>query len=105
MKARLLVLCGLLAALGVSSSRADGILMSWGPHNLRGMTQEKWEAAKKRSVESVLDANRAAATWPDAYLCLLGAMQHKEDKALRAGLVDQLTDSTERSLADTDRLI
>ena len=38
-------------------------------------------------------------------MCLVGANQHKDDKALLAGLVYQLVDPTERPLKDTDRLI
>jgi len=105
MKPRLLVGWGLLLAMPISPALADGILMSWSPQQLRGMTEQKWEAAKRESVEDVLEANKAAATWPDAYLCLVGASQHTDDKTLLLGLVSQLTDATERSLTDTNRLI
>jgi len=105
MKTRLFVGWGLLIAIPTSSAVADGILMSWSPQQLHGMTEQRWEAAKKESVEDVLNANKAAATWPDAYLCLVGASQHKDDKVLLVGLTNQLADATERALRDTNRLI
>lgn len=79
--------------------------MSWSPRDLNGMTQQRWESAKKQSVNAVLEANRNVQTWPQAYLCLLGATQHKEDKALLAGLVAQVIDPSEKDLTRTDRLI
>ena len=86
-------------------ARADGVLMSWSPRNLDGMTQQRWEAAKKQSPKDVLKATRSVRSWPDAYLCLIGAMQHKDDKSLLTGLVEQLTNAEELHLKDTGRLI
>jgi hypothetical protein len=105
MKPRLRVVWGLFVAISISPALADGILMSWSPNSLHGMTEQRWETAKKQSVENVLDANKKVATWPEAYMCLLGANQHKDDKALLVGLASQLVDSTERALKDTNRLI
>jgi hypothetical protein len=95
----------LMAIVYASPLRADGILMSWSPRSLEGMTEQRWETAKKQSTQDVLKANRQVTTWPDAYLCLLGANQHKDEKTLLTGLTGQLTDQTERSLRDTSRLV
>lgn len=79
--------------------------MSWSPHDLEGMTEQRWNAAKEQSITKVLEAIKKVETWPEAYLCLLGANQHKDEKALREGLVAQLADQSERRLTRTDRLI
>ena len=95
----------LLMAIVPVMARADGVLMSRSPRNLDGMPRQRWEAARKQSAKEVLKATRTVRSWPDAYLCMVGAMQHKEDKVLLAGLADQLTHADELHLKDTGRLI
>ena len=96
-----------LAILPFASSTvmADGILISWGPQTLEGMTEDRWEAAKTRSVKQILALNQAVQTWPEAYEVLLGANQKKDDAALLRGLVQQVTDKTDVTLKHTSRLI
>ncbi len=105
MKRRSMILGAILNVLLVSFVKADGVLMSWSANSLEGMTAERWEVAKKRSVQEILEANRTAKTWPDAYLCLVGANERKDDKSLLTGLITQLADSTERPLSGTGGLI
>ncbi len=79
--------------------------MSWSPRDLEGMTEQHWNTAKEQSVTKVLEANKKVETWPEAYLCLLGANAHKDDKTLREGLVALLADQSEQGLTRTGRLI
>src|SRR5258708_2150738 len=83
----------------------DGVLISWSPDYLEGASQASFDEAKKLPVQTILDRNATARSWPDAYHLLLAANEHKNDRALLAGLVDQLTDASEHKLADTTRLI
>ena len=84
---------------------ADGRLLSWGGSDLIGVTADSWSAAKVRSVKSILKSNSKVRTWPSAYLLLIGANERKNDKRLLAGLIEQITDSSEYALKDTSRLI
>jgi hypothetical protein len=96
----------LIIALLVSfSAAADGILVSWSPSNLTGMTKEKFDDAKTWTTSDILTRNTAAASWPDTYLLLVAASQHKEDKNFIRDLIKQITDGTEVKLQLTSRLI
>jgi hypothetical protein len=84
---------------------ADGTLMSWSPESIEGMTEARWEKAKKRKVAAVLELNLGATSWADCYEVLLGASQHRDDPDLVRGLVDQLGDRSMRALDATSQLV
>jgi hypothetical protein len=100
-KANLLIIAVLLSF----TVNADGILISWGANNLSGMTQEKFENAKQWTANEILDKNLEATSWPDVYLLLVAAMQHKDDKNFIKDLVKQLNNGSEVKLQLTGRLI
>jgi hypothetical protein len=84
---------------------AEGILLSWSPQDLVGMTEARWNAAKARSVDEILELNLKARTWPEVYEVVLGAASNKTSKGLLDGLVAQLANRTEHKLTETSRLI
>jgi hypothetical protein len=87
------------------TAAADGILISWGPNNLEGMTKERFENAKKWTTSDILSKNLEATNWPDIYLLLVASMQHKDDKNFIKDLVTQLNNNAENKLQLTSRLI
>lgn len=93
------------AVLAAPAAIADGTLMSWSGRDLKGSSRESFDAAKKKSPKESLEKNRSIATWPEAYHLLLAANEHRTDKQFLAGLAAQVTDTTERRLAHTERLI
>jgi len=101
----LLTLSLLLVNTFNARAHGDGILISWAPNYLEGASQASFDQAKGLSVEAILAKNVAAKSWPDAYHVLLGANEHKTDKAFLAKLIEQLSDTSERKLTDTTRLI
>ena len=82
---------------------ADGILMSWGMSDIKGMTKEKWDAARTWSVTEILQNNINAESWADAYLAVVGASQKKD--SIIDKLVDQLDNASITKLKLTNRLI
>jgi hypothetical protein len=109
MSSRVLAVASLLAlglCLLVSSrARADGVLIAWGGQDLDGMSEERWEAAKKQPCQWVLEHNRSVESWPEVYLLALAAKRNLQCKELLPGLVAQLSDGSERKLTQTRRLI
>ena len=96
----------LLLALGRSEpANADGTLLTWSSRSIPGMTEARWEEAKKRDVAAILDLNRRASSWADCYEVALGAVQHRGDPALLQGLVEQLGDPTMRTLEGASQLV
>lgn len=100
-------ICRLLIALFVlpGFSFADGVLISWSPNQIDGLTQERFEAARTRSIDEVLELNRSLRSWPEVYEVAIGAQANLEDPTMLARLVGQLTDLTETKLELTSRLI
>jgi hypothetical protein len=96
-----LTLLVLLSARAV----ADGTLIAWGPRDLSGMTEERFNAAKKRTVAELVKLNQDLTTWPEAYELLLGVAQLKNNEQLRAELVKQIVLSEKPELTLTSRLI
>ena len=85
------------------TAKADGILFSWGPKDLPGMTKERFEAAKNWTVEQIIEKNLSVDDWPEAYLLLLAANQHQQ--SIVPHLVNQLESNNEVKLKNTSRLI
>jgi hypothetical protein len=94
------LICGLSP-----STYADGILIAWGSGDVPGVTEQSFNAAKQLSVDAVLKRNLEVATWPEAYLMMVGANQHKDDKRLLNGLVSQINNKTKVDLRLTRKLI
>jgi hypothetical protein len=86
-------------------ARADGVLISWSPTDLEGMTEVRWNAAKKLACKDIAPRNAKVASWPEAYEVLLGANANAECKEMLAALAAQITDRTATKLAQTRRLI
>ena len=97
--------CALVVLCCSGQARADGTLISWGPRDLEGMTEARWEAAKRRPAAEVLALNTKLTSWPEAYEVLLGASAHQTDKSFLRALVSQLSNRTTVKLANTSRLI
>jgi hypothetical protein len=91
--------------LAAAAASGDGILVSWGPQDLQGVSKEAYEAAKKASATKILEEIRTLRTWPEAYLAGLGASRHRDDTAFLLSVARLLTDSTETPLSATSRLI
>ncbi len=89
----------------IYKANADGILVSWSPSNLVGMTKEKFEAAKNWSTGDILTNLKKAESWPDTYLLLVAAMQYKDDKTFIRNLIKEINDPKETKLQSTGRLI
>jgi len=81
----------------------DGTLISWGMKDLKGMTKEKFDAAKTWSISEILQKNIEADSWPNAYLVAVGAQQKKD--SIVDQLIEQLENGTITRLTLTSRLI
>ena len=84
---------------------ADEIVMSWSVKDVQGINESAVEAATRLSVEEIVRKNLSAASWPDAFLLMVGANQRKADRALHRALTAQLTDKTKADLKETGKLI
>ena len=99
----ILVLC--IALFAPNLAQADGTLIMWGPTDIEGMTEARWNAAKTRTPEQLLELNLHVRTWADVYDVALGARAHSDDGVLLDGLISQLTNSQETKLTGTKHLI
>jgi hypothetical protein len=97
--------CALASLWCSGSARADGMLLSWSPRDLEGMSEARWEAAKKRPAAEVLALNVKLTSWPEAYEVLLGAKAHETDRSFLRALVGQLSNTATVKLSKTSRLI
>lgn len=102
---RILVLCIVAVAVAPTSVQADGTLIAWGSQDIEGMTKSRWNEAKTRTVDQVLELNLRATTWAEVYDAILGANANSKNVALRDGLVAQLTNRQVTKLNGTNRLI
>jgi hypothetical protein len=84
---------------------ADGVLLSWSPRDVAGITEQSFNAAKQLSVEEITKRNLQVTSWGDAYLLMVAANQHKEDKTLLKELASQISNKTRVDLKATNRLI
>lgn len=96
----LLILCLLSQTVN-----ADGILLSWSARDVPGITEQSFNAAKQLRVEEILKKNLEASSWADAFLLMVGANAHKEDKTLLKGLASQIANKSKVELKATNRLI
>lgn len=82
---------------------ADGILLSWGMKDIKGMTKERFDVSKTWTVEEVLQKNLQVKTWADAYLVAVGASAKKD--IIVDQLIEQIANATTTKLELTNRLI
>lgn len=87
------------------SGKADGVLLSWSPRDVPGITEQSFNAAKQLKAEEILKKNLEVSSWADAFLLMVGANPKKEDKTLLKGLVAQITNNAKVELKATSRLI
>lgn len=102
---QLAVVITALTAMLSSRVHADGVLIAWGPTDLEGMTEARWNAAKKLACGEVAPRNLKVASWPEAYEVALAANANAGCKEMLAALADQVTDRTAVKLAQTRGLI
>jgi hypothetical protein len=95
----------LILMLFVLDVQAEGILISWSPQDLNGMTEERFDNSKKWTKEGILAKNLTVDNWPETYLLLVASMQYKDDKSFLSELVKQISNNNETSLDLTSRLI
>lgn len=100
-----LPLCLLAICLLAQIVNADGVLLSWSARDVPGVTEQSFNAAKQFKTEEVLKKNLEVNTWADAFLLMVAAGQHKEDKVLLKGLSSQITNKAKVDLKSTNRLI
>lgn len=100
-----LALILLLLSLSSQPVNADGILISWSAGNVPGITGQSFNEAKQLKAEEILKKNFEVSSWADAFLLMVGANSHKEDKSLLKGLISQLTNKSKVGLKSTSRLI
>lgn len=103
MRPRLLAV--VIAMLLPGSASGDGTLVSWSPSSIPGMTQQRWDRAKERSPQEVLELNLLAKTWADCYEVALGARTHRDGAELSRQLLGQLLESNVTQLSGTSRLV
>ncbi|MBK7307804.1 MAG: hypothetical protein IPI88_12770 [Chitinophagaceae bacterium] len=72
-------------------------------NDLKGMTKEKFDAAKNWSVSEIIQKNLDAQTWPDTYLVIVGASSRKGEVIDK--LIAQLENLMITKLGLTSRLI
>ena len=84
---------------------ADGVLLSWSPRDVPGITEQSFNDAKQWSAEQIAQKNLVVSTWADAFLLAAASSPKKDDKQLLAGMVSQLTNTKKSSLTNTSRLI
>jgi hypothetical protein len=84
---------------------ADEIVLSWSVKDVQGINERAVEAAARLGVEEIARKNLSVASWPDAFLLMVGANQHKADRALHRALAAQLTDTAKADLKETGKLI
>src|SRR5947209_8613229 len=84
---------------------ADGRLISWSTNDVSGVTEQSFNATKLYTVDEIQKKNLEVTSWADAYLLMVGALQHKDDGVLLKALVSQISNATIGGLKATSRLI
>lgn len=84
---------------------ADEILGAWSSRDVPGVTAKDIEAATLLGVEEISRKNLTVDSWPETFLLMVGANQHKGDKSLLAALVSQIPNRAKAELKNTSRLI
>lgn len=91
--------------LATHTAHADGILLAWSARDVSRVTEQSFNEAKLISAEEILKKNLKVASWADAYLLMVGADVHKEDKNLLNGLISQIANNAKVKLKDTTKLV
>lgn len=86
-------------------AKGDGVLLSWSPGDVPGVTEASFNAAKSIAAEEIPKKNLTVTSWPETFLLMVGANQHKTNQALLKALALQLTNNTKVDLKATNRLI
>lgn len=84
-------------------SEADGMLISWSPQTIPGMTEQRFNAAKMWPVDSVINKNLAVNDWGDIYLLMVASSQKKD--LIIDRLIEQINNNSITNLKNTNRLI
>jgi hypothetical protein len=84
---------------------ADGILIAWSARDVPGITEQSFNAAKQLKADEILKKNLEINSWADAFLLMVGANSHKEDKSVLKGLIFQIVNKSKVELKATSRLI
>lgn len=100
-----LALLALILCILSQITHADGILISWSTRDVPGINEQSFNTAKKLTVEEIGKKNLEVTSWPDAFILIVGATQHKDDKGLLKALVTQITNKAKVDLKLTSRLI
>src|SRR5689334_11698635 len=100
-----LTLLLLTICLLAQTVQADGILLSWSASDVPGITEQSFNAAKQLKPDEILKKNLEVHSWADAFLLMVGANPHKEDKIFLKGLISQITNKAVVDLKSTSRLI
>lgn len=91
--------------LAISVYAQDGLLVSWGPQNLAGMTKERFDGAKVWGYKEVLERNLKTTSWTETYLLVVAAKKYSENKEFLRALTQQCRNQETVPLTDTGRLI
>ena len=91
--------------LAFEVAKGDGVLISWSPRDVSGITEESFNAAKSLAVEEIPKKNLTVSSWPEAFLLMVSANQYAANQALLKALALQLTNNTKVDLKATNRLI
>lgn len=91
--------------LTAQTIRADGILLSWSAQDVPGLTEERFNAAKSLGADEIPKKNFTVGSWPEAFLLMVGANQHREEKPLLKALILQITNNAKADLKATSKLI
>src|SRR4051812_21734000 len=92
-----------LLMLYAQGALADGLLMSWGANDIKGINKEMFDDATAWDVATIIDKSASVKSWGDAYLLAVGASKHKD--SVIDFFISQLDNSQETSLINTSRLI
>jgi hypothetical protein len=86
-------------------ANAEGILVTWSAGDVPGITERSFNAAKQLKSEEIPKKNLEVSSWADAFLLMVGANSHKEDKSLLQGLIPQIANKAKVELKAMNRLI
>lgn len=100
-----LTFLALILCLFSQTVSADGILISWSARDVPGITEQSFSAAKRLKAEEILKKNLEVSSWAEAFLLMVGANSHKEDKTFLKGLASQITNKSKVELKASNRLI
>lgn len=100
-----IALLSVIFCLAAQVIKADGILLSWSPRDVPGLTEEAFNAARSVGADEIPKKNLTVGSWPEAFLLMVAANQHREDKTLFKALISQLTNNTKGDLKATNKLI